>query len=221
MCNSVIHSMSRGVIDGHRRHVTVSRHRRGFSLVEMLIALAITAALLTATMVALNASFIAYQSTTEVASTHTIGRIIMHRVQAMIRTGQEFGPYPTSSLVTVITSDDMQFRDPDGNVVTLVWKQNADAGNGYPQGESLYIVITNAGVETPYLLLEGVKPQYDSAGNRIKPFTLQYAKGRTLYRATVDLLIKPDDNMSVSLDGNNDDTIRLVASAMPRMETFE
>ena len=43
--------------------------RRGFNLVELLLALVISAALLTATMVALNASFMAYQATTEVAST--------------------------------------------------------------------------------------------------------------------------------------------------------
>jgi hypothetical protein len=53
------------------------------------------------------------------------------------------------------------------------------------------------------------------------PFTLQYAKGRNLYRATIDLMIKPDDNMSLSIEGNNDDqTIRLVASAMPRLAAY-
>ena len=51
--------------------------RRGFNLVELLIALGITAALLTATLVALNASFRAYQATTEVSSTHTIARLTM------------------------------------------------------------------------------------------------------------------------------------------------
>ncbi|MFM1867110.1 MAG: hypothetical protein RL591_518, partial [Planctomycetota bacterium] len=45
--------------------VRQSRHRRGFSLVEMLIALAISAALLVAVLSALVASFRAYQATTE------------------------------------------------------------------------------------------------------------------------------------------------------------
>src|SRR5262245_43037990 len=82
---------------------------RGFSLIEMLIALAICAALLTCTMVALNASFTAYQATTEVASTHTIGRLVMHRMLALIRTGQEFGPYPTNPLITTLASDEIEF----------------------------------------------------------------------------------------------------------------
>ena len=54
------------------------RRRRGFNLVELLIALAISATLLTATMLALAASFMAYQSTTEVASTHTLSRPTLH-----------------------------------------------------------------------------------------------------------------------------------------------
>ena len=76
------------------RHRFQRRARRGFSLVEMLIALAITAALLTSTFVALDVSFRAYQKTTEVASTHIIARLMMHRMLTLIRTGQEFGPYP-------------------------------------------------------------------------------------------------------------------------------
>ena len=62
--------------------------RRGFNLVELLVALSISATLLTATMVALDASFKAYQMTTEVASTHTIARLTMHRMLALIRTSK-------------------------------------------------------------------------------------------------------------------------------------
>ena|SRR5436190_11091853 len=194
--------------------------RRGFSLVEMLIAIAITAALLTSTMVALNASFTAYQATTEVASTHTIGRLVMHRMLSLIRTGQDFGPYPSNPLNTVLDSDEIQFRTPEGNVMTLIWKQDADTAHGFNVPEALYVVMTDASGDTPYVLLEGVKAQYDANNVRIKPFTLQFEKGRKLYRATIDLTVKPDDNMSVELDGSNNDVIRLVASAMPRMETF-
>lgn len=198
--------------------------RRGFNLVELLIALAITAALMAAVMVALRASFVAYQTTTEVASTHTISRLIMNRMLTMIRTGSEFGPYPVNPLDTLITSDDIQFMMPDGEIVTLAWKESADAANGFPEGEALYVTVDD-GVNPPStnLLLEGVKAQYDNSDppERIKPFTLFYEKGRILYRATIDLTVVPDDNMSVELDGQNSEVIRLVASAMPRMETRE
>ena len=49
--------------------------RRGFNLIELLMALSISSVLLTATMASLDASFTAYQTTTEMASTHTIGHL--------------------------------------------------------------------------------------------------------------------------------------------------
>ena len=68
--------------------------RRAFSMVEMLIALTISSLLLSACLVALDTSFKAYETTTESASTHVVSRLVMHRVMAMIRQGEEFGPYP-------------------------------------------------------------------------------------------------------------------------------
>jgi prepilin-type N-terminal cleavage/methylation domain-containing protein len=187
--------------------------RRAFNLIELLIALAITAALLGATMVALDASFTAYQTTTEEASTHTIGRLIMHRILAMIRTGQDFAPFPVNPRDSLVTSDFIEFLTPAGQVLTLEWVEN---------DEALYVTITDpgSGSSDTQLLLEGVIPQFDADNNRIPPFTLQFEKGRELYRATVDLAIVPDDNMSVELDGDNTQVIRLVASAMPRMATY-
>ena len=188
--------------------------RRGFNLVELLLALAITSALLTATMVALNASFMAYQVTTEVASTHTIGRLTMHRMLALIRTGKEFGPFPTTPLEATVTSDFMEFVAPNGQIMTLHWVEDENA---------LYVAVTDPATMTQLSdnkLLEGVVPQFDANGDRIKPFTLEYYKGRNLYRATIDMTIIPDDNMSVQLDGDNQESIRLVASAMPRMAAY-
>jgi hypothetical protein len=63
-------------------------------------------------------------------------------------------------------------------------------------------------------------PRYDDGGDLVLPFTLEFERGRNLYRATIDMTIKPDDNMSVMLDGANEQVIRLVASAMPRMSAF-
>jgi len=182
--------------------------RRGFNLVELLIALAITATLLTATIVALNASFMAYQATTEVSSTHAIGRLTMHRLMAMIRISDDFEPKPDNPLDSVKTSDYMQFRNPNGEVIEVRWDEDS---------ETLFVSVDYG---TEYALLEGVKPQYDSGGDPIPPFTLVYERGMHLYRATVDLLVQPDDNMSMTLDGNNVETIRLVASAMPRTATY-
>ena len=84
------------------RRTSVCMRRGGFSLVEVLIALAITSTLLTATLVALDASFRAYQSTTEEVSSNSIGRLVMHRLLTMIRTGTDFGPYPDDPRISII-----------------------------------------------------------------------------------------------------------------------
>jgi prepilin-type N-terminal cleavage/methylation domain-containing protein len=185
--------------------------RRGFNLIEMLIALAITAALLAATMVALDASFMAYQATTEVASTHTIGRLAMLRMLTLIRTGQRFGPFPINPQDSILESNSIEFETPNGMVIELRF----DEGD-----EALYIVRDPGGAAIENLLLEGVIPQYDGP-DLIPPFTLEYELGRKLHRATIDLTIEPDDNMSVELDGQNLEQIRLVASAMPRVTAYQ
>jgi hypothetical protein len=179
----------------------------------MLIALSITAMLLTATLVALDASFRAYQRTTEVASTHTIARLSLHRMLTLIRTGVEFGPFPLDPRDTLVTSDYIEFRTVNNQVMVLEWIQ-AD--------ETLEMAILDAdGTEiTRQVLLGGVLAQYDGEGERIKPFALEYEKGKKLYRATIDLTITPDATQHLQIEGTNTEMIRLVASAMPRMVTY-
>lgn len=208
-----------------RRHPDIQRRRRrgGFNLIEMLIALAITAALLSATMVALNASFMAYQSTTEVASTHTISRLAMMRLMTLIRTGQEFGPFPINPQDSIVESSEIEFLTPGDDrlqrpsqLIRVEWFEVPDGT--HPIGNALYVVV-NGG--TPQLLLEGVIPVFNEFDEQIMPFTLEYELGRKLYRATVDITVVPDDNMSVELDGDNQQEIRLVATAMPRIEAYQ
>jgi hypothetical protein len=182
----------------------------------MLIALAITAALLSATMVALDASFMAYQSTTEVASTHTISRLAMLRMMTLVRTGQDFGPYPINPQDSIVESTEIDFLTPSGQLVEIEWFETPDGL--HPVGNALYVVVDGS---EPQLLLEGVIPAFDAANQQIMPFTLEYELGRKLYRATVDITIVPDDNMSVDLDGDNVQEIRLVATAMPRIEAYQ
>jgi prepilin-type N-terminal cleavage/methylation domain-containing protein len=99
-----------------------NHHRRGFNLIELLIALAITASLMAATMVAIDASFRAYQTTTEVASTQATTRLVVNRILTLIRTGQEFAPYPDNpQLDTVVESNWMEFLTVEGDILRLEW----------------------------------------------------------------------------------------------------
>ncbi len=69
------------------------RHgRRGVGLVELLIALAITAALLTATAVAIQASFTGYKVNQEQATLIQRARLTLNRILAEIRTTQSHEP---------------------------------------------------------------------------------------------------------------------------------
>ena len=182
--------------------------RRGFNLIEVLIALAITATLLTATLAALDASFRAYQATTEEVSTQSIGRIVMHRMLTLIRTGTDFGPFPEDPRVTTIQSDFIQFRTQNEEVVTISWDRN--------RKQLLYELEGQAAVE----LLDGVVGTTDAQGVLQSPFTLSYENGRQLYRATIDLTVEPNEVIQLDIEGDRARTIRLVGSAMPRLEAF-
>ncbi len=205
------------IADRHGRPASV---RRGFNLVELLIALSISATLLTATMVALDASFKAYQKTVHMSATHTIARLTMHRMLALIRTGDEFGPFPVNPTISVVESDFIEFITPDGTAMSLEWVEVPIANR--PVGEALYVVLYDVnGIETDaYLLLEGVIAQTDAGGNPLPPFVLEYELGRRLHRVKIDLTVVPDMNASLELEGDNPNQIRLVASAMPRSSAY-
>lgn len=191
----------------HRQ--TPRSRRRGFSLVEVLIAVSITAVLMTATLAALDASFRAYQSTTEEVSTHSIGRMVMHRLLTMIRTGTEFGPYPEDPRIRTVESDFLEFRTQTGDVVTLSWNRNDETLTYQVQGQS------------PVEILDGVVGTTNEDGTIVNPFTLEYANGRKLYRASIDLTVEPDEVISLDIEGDkNDNELRFIGSAMPRLEAF-
>ncbi len=196
--------------------------RRGFNLVELLIALAISAALLAATMVALDASFTAYQSTTEWASTHTISRLTMHRMMALIRTGVTFGPVPINPNDSLVQENYIEIIMPSDQYVKLEWAETPNPPN-HPVGNALWVQVDS---DPPRLLLEGVVKQEVIDPDTglpvlVPPFTMEYELGRKLFWATIDLLVIPDDNQSVTIEGDNSDqVIRLVASVTPRMAAY-
>jgi prepilin-type N-terminal cleavage/methylation domain-containing protein len=175
--------------------------RRAFSMIEMLLALSITSMLLTATMVALDASFKGYQLTTESASTHVVSRIMMHRLLAMIRTGTDFGPFPANPLLEpTIESDYIQMLTDEGDVLEI--RYDADL-------QQINAVINPGTVD------EDVQPML--GGVSACSFELTYDIGARLRQASIDITIVPNDDVSLSVEGDeNVPPIRLVASVSPR-----
>ena len=181
-----------------------NRKHRAFSLIQMLMALSITSVLLAAVLVSLRASFMAYQLTTEQASTHTVARLVIHRVQALVRNGREFGPMPSDVRERFIASDEIQFLDDDDRVIEI----RLDRVN------SLLTFSVDNGTAFPFL--GGVSGPTTEEGEAVGAFLLEYENGRTLRRATFDLTVIADDNIDVELEGNHVQPLRLVGSTMPR-----
>ncbi|MBS0198584.1 MAG: prepilin-type N-terminal cleavage/methylation domain-containing protein [Planctomycetes bacterium] len=193
--------------------------RRAFSLAEMLIALAITGTLLTATLSALDTSFKSYKITTEGASTNVISRIVMNRIMTMLRTGTEFGPYPADPLDSSqnpVRGNAVEFTSIDDaatgvrRVVRLETREQSDPRTGPFE---LWYIQTDFqnGVQSAQeerLLLSGVQ---------LMQFTLEYDVGPRLRRATADLTVKPNDFQDASFGSDIEvPSIRLVSSVTPR-----
>ncbi|MBL0926864.1 MAG: prepilin-type N-terminal cleavage/methylation domain-containing protein [Phycisphaerales bacterium] len=210
------------------------RGRRGFSLVEMLIALTISATLLTAALVALDASFKGYERTSDSASTQVVTRIAMDRILGLIRTGTDFGPLPDNILDNQrnpIRADYFEYvsgRDAAGNPseITRVehrWPGRAALRRSWPAAGSppplgfqpsgagaLWLVRINvaSGTTQESMLLEEV---------RRAEFELAFEIGPKLTKATVDITVEPNvpSEMTIST-GAVPQTVRLVSSAAPR-----
>ena len=196
--------------------------RRGLSLVEMLIALAISALLLTATTVAVEVSFRAYAIAAESASAQTSTRMVTHRLLAMVRTSVAHEP------VTIGTG--VSYHDPapdnpnipiDQNTLVSNHLEMLDTSNNLIRIEHdastrrLYVTTTpDAGNGTP----SAPTPLLDNVTDCT--FFMHRRVDRdgviVLYRATMDLTVQPDEDPTLTLERGNTPAIRMIASTMPR-----
>ena len=192
--------------------------RRAFSMVEMLIALTISTLLLSACLVALDTSFKAYEATTDSASTHVVSRLVMHRMMAMIRQGEEFGPYPygvvTPTKIETTYIEFVSFEDASTGErqVTRIEKAADPLAQGMFQLQYRRWDNQNSTLVQSFTfpLIRNLKEA---------KFTLEYDIGPRLMQATVDLTITPDDvtnNAAAIATDMQAQSLRLVASASPR-----
>ena len=200
-----------------------SRRAAGLSLVELLVALSISVWLLTAVMVALDASFHAYATAAESASTQSSSRLVMQRVMTMIRSSTLHDAYdPGDASVTLgqpsaapVQCVGIQMIDSQGQLVKLWWAANAAYGDA-DLGDIFYQAAANA----TQPILEGVRIQR-TAANAPYLFTLTSRSsggGLLLSRATMDLTVEPGADATLALESvrGTSPPVRLIASAMPR-----
>ena len=194
----------------------LARRARAFSLIEFLIALTISSLLLAAAVSALDTSFKSYQMTTEQASTHVVARLTMHRLTTLIRTGENFGPYPVNPILTPwIATDAIEFEtvlDPDTGR-RQIWRVEEREQEG-PEGPFvLWATVETYDGDTLVSTLERVML------HRVQDarFTLEYDVGPRLRQATIDLTVMPRDTHVDSMTSSLETpTVRMVASVRPR-----
>ena len=187
-----------------RRYI---RHQ-GLSLVELLIALSISAVLLTATMVATDACFRSYASAAESASAQSGTRMVTHRLLAMIRTSTAHGPMKADAGVDppVVQNGNLL----SSNHIELIDSQDRDIYVEYRSDvEQLWVIIDD---KDEHPLLGGVtscvftlKPRVDRDGTLV------------LERATMMLTVVPDADATLAIErAGGGHAINVIASTMPR-----
>ena len=195
------------------RRRTRRRRRLGLSLVELIISLSITALLLSAVMVALDASFQAYAAAAESASTQTTTRLVVHRLLTLVRTSTAHGPLAPDAMavppvtltgVTTINSPFIDLVDPKGDLIRLEYRV-AD--------QTIFVSVTPFGgsVTTTEPLLGGV-----TACEFVLTRRLDDDGVWVLERGSMDFTVEPDVDTSLAIEGDAATPVRVVASTQPR-----
>jgi len=194
-----------------------SRHA-GLSLVELLVSLAITAMLLTATMVAIDASFQAYAAAAETASTQTATRMVVNRLLALMRTSTAHGPLlpdPTDTPPVVLL--------PDGNTIDSYYIEVINQ-----QGEFIRIEYRAATQELWLWIDDNGTPDFQ-AGDTQQPIMGGVTQAHfythrridkdgvlVLERGSIDMTVVADEDNTLALEGAELPPIRVIASTTPR-----
>ncbi len=178
--------------------------RRGFTVVELLIGLAIAAVLLTALFSALQSSIAAYSRSSADGVNRLTSRLFIERVALLIRTGSSFGPMPSVSTMDEVSSHYLELTTSNGQNVAIVWNSVDKTIEMNVDG----VLSTVLGGVTQF-----------AGGTQITPFRLQYAKGSILERVTINLVVVPDLEYVTSMDESGE-IVRLTASIMPRAQLY-
>ncbi len=195
----------------------------------MLISLAITAALLTAVTMALDASFSAYAQAAQSTSAQTSTRLVVHRIQALIRGGVAQGPLFPGDAINIALSDGgtlsltppadftanpvrssyLELDDRDGRLMVLDYDEDA---------ETLFLstpLDDGSGKYARRPLLRGVTACSFSIATRRDRRNNQQSI-TVLARGGIDLTVQPGADSTLGTEAGTAPPIRLVASTSPR-----
>ncbi len=196
------------------------RSARGLSLVEMLVALAISSMLLTATAVAVDISFKSYAIAAESASTQTATRMVVNRLLTMIRTSTAHGPISTVDVVAGETVTSAGGRLLESSYLELI-PPNAPAGRLYrltydaPAQRLMLAEIDFSGASEVVLSYQPVIGGVSRCKFQMLP-RRDNNDDIVLERASIDLIVEADDDATMDLEMGNIPPVRVIASTKPR-----
>jgi prepilin-type N-terminal cleavage/methylation domain-containing protein len=195
------------------RSVRRARRRHGVGLVELLVALAISAALLTATAVAIDASFKSYAINQEQSDLTQRSRLAMYRITSVIRQTQAHQPGTTTLANQFKTG-----KTVSDTAIDMMDLANKPVRYFYDAAEKRLMLHTDSG---DHVLCDGV----ESFTVRLEPMR-SATSIRTggpwdlMKRATLLLTVRTTNQTSVKGEGVGNQTVTLSASVMPRRNTW-
>jgi len=198
-----------------------ARHgvRRGLGLPELLIALAISAALLTATAVAIDASFQAYGVTQAQASLAQRARVSLHRIVTYIRTTEQHRPDnddPIDDFAAGLVCTDTAIRMMTTDTAGVIFRQQDDCLVSVP-----FSVASGALVEgTAHVLIKGVQAGDFTVTFEPMKSAEQIRTGQPAYdqlkRASISLTVRPATTTKVAGEQVSAQPVTISAAVMPR-----
>jgi prepilin-type N-terminal cleavage/methylation domain-containing protein len=192
---------------GHRRR------RRGVGLVELLIALAISAALLTATAVAIDASFRGFQANTERSDLTQRARLSLYRMTAAIR--QAAAQYPADPQLASKYAGGATVTDTG---ITLIDAANVTTTFIYDPAKQEVTAIVNGNAHTMVSGVVDFRVRMEPARS---PTAIRTGGGwDVLNRATVTLTVKGRASTPDLGPAKGHEVLTLSGSVMPRRNTL-
>jgi len=186
---------------------------RGLGLVELLIALAISAALLTAVAVATDGSFRAYAINEEQAGLTQRARLTLHRMLTYVRTCKEHQPITNTEITRfsqgfIVTDSGISMFADDGKQLDFEF----DAAN------RRLMLLENG---TPRELLKGVQAFYVKMEPMKSPSAIRSGGAFDLLRRATILVTIKTNGQSADIDESaNSQLITMSCSVMPRRNSW-
>lgn len=203
-----------GIIGGpYSQYKPWEKKRRGLGLAEMMIALVISALLLTATAAALDSSFKAYAINQEQSTLMQSARVAMNRITSTIRLSDTHAPLnntPLGSFMvgTTVTDTGISMYDETDTLITFKY----DSANKK-------VICVNGTSE--HVMLEGVE-QFDVVLEPMRsPSSVKTAGSYDLLRrAIITIGIKTNANTAGVGESTGQQIVTLSAAVAPRKNAW-